>query len=283
VRAGLKAAILVPVEFERQVIAVMELFCDHVREPSDELMALMKDISYQIGRVIERERVTGQMADLIWREQQDLLHTLHDSLGQTLTGLGMLSTALGQQLPDADAGTRELTEQISKQAGEALEQVRRLSNGLFPMEVGPGALGSSIRQLATTTELIHKIPVHLTVTGAAQIDDVRVGTQLHRIVQEAITNVVKHARASAIWIDVSIASTHIRVSVRDDGIGIAKPEGEHEGLGLRIMGHRARSIGAQLRIAPGPDGGTVVTCTWRKAPKHASRRPAGMHQSEDIA
>jgi chemotaxis methyl-accepting protein methylase/GAF domain-containing protein len=97
-QVGLTAAVALPVAIGQEVMAVLELFSYHPHEPSEEIGSLMNDVSTQIGMVLERERMTAQMADLVWREQQELLHTLHDSLGQTLTGLGMLSTALGQRL-----------------------------------------------------------------------------------------------------------------------------------------------------------------------------------------
>jgi signal transduction histidine kinase len=92
----------------------------------------MKSVSDQIGRVLERERATARMADLVWREQQSLLHTLHDSLGQTLTGLGMLSAGLSQRLTAADADTAGTAGEIARQAQLALDQVRQLAKKLFP-------------------------------------------------------------------------------------------------------------------------------------------------------
>ena len=83
---------------------------------------------------MERERSTARMADLVRREQQGLLHTLHDSLGQTLTGLGMLSTGLAQRLQGADAGAEASAQEIARQAQDALEQVRQLARNLFPIE-----------------------------------------------------------------------------------------------------------------------------------------------------
>jgi signal transduction histidine kinase len=131
----LACAAAMPVRFGPDVVAVLELFSDRPHPPTEQYSELMEDVGHQIGRVVERERSTARMAELVWREQQGLLHTLHDSLGQTLTGLGMLSTGLAQRLQGADAGAVASAQEISRQAQDALEQVRQLAKNLFPIEV----------------------------------------------------------------------------------------------------------------------------------------------------
>lgn len=264
--AGLKAAAALPVRFGRDVMAVLELFSDAPHESNDVLGNLMNDVSAQIGEVLERERATAEMADLVWREQQGLLHTLHDSLGQTLTGLGMLSSGLRQQLSQANPPAADTAQKVAEQAQLALEQVRQLARGLFPVEIDPDSLLPALRALASTTETFHKIRVQATGEIPKSIVDSRVATQLYRIAQEAVTNAVKHARARTISIEVSSASGLTRLRVVDDGVGIRTRPSKDDGLGLRIMRYRATSIGALMSIDPGSGGGTVVTCSLRETP-----------------
>ena len=263
---GLIAAAALPVAIGQEVMAVLEFFSNRPHEPSEELGNLMNDVSTQIGRVLERERLTAQVADLVWREQQELLHTLHDSLGQTLTGLGMLSAALGQRLTGKDPAAVESAQQIARQAQEALEQVRRLSRGLFPVEVDNESFVPALRQLASTTESLHKVHVRVESAVETPIDDTRVATQLYRIAQEAVTNAVKHAKPRTIRIQISTDSALTKLRVVDDGLGIQDTVTKHEGVGLRIMNFRATSIGALLSVGLGNDGGTAVTCTLRNVP-----------------
>jgi signal transduction histidine kinase len=264
--AGLRAAAALPILFGRDVIAVLELFSDEPHAPDELLENLMNDVSAQIGKVLERERATAQMADLVWREQQGLLHTLHDSLGQTLTGLGMLSAGLRHQLTEANPAAAGTARQVAEQAQLALEQVRQLSRGLFPVEIDPASLLSALRDLASTTETFHKIRVRIGGEVPGTIRDSRVATQLYRIAQEAVTNAVKHAHAHTVRIEISGASGLTRLRITDDGTGIEKGPLKGDGLGLRIMRYRATSIGGQLSIDRGSGGGTVVTCTLREPP-----------------
>jgi signal transduction histidine kinase len=262
--AGLRAAVALPVTVGGEVAAVLEMFSEQAHPSDDQLVALMHNVGDQIGRVLERERATARMADLVWREQQELLHTLHDSLGQTLTGLGMLSSGLSQRLaPDAE--TSAAAAEIARQTQLALDQVRLLTKSLFPIEVDPESLIAALRALALATEGLHKIRVRVDGAPPRDVRDGKVATELYRIAQEAVTNSVKHAQAKSIAIRLAGTAGVTQLQIVDDGVGIPSPE-PGDGAGLRIMRHRAASIGASLEVQRGRTGGTVVTCTLRMAP-----------------
>jgi signal transduction histidine kinase len=217
---------------------------------------------------VERERSTAHVADLVWGEQQALLHTLHDSLGQTLTGLGMLSAGLSQRLT-ADRSAAETAQQIAQQAQLALEEVRRLCHGLFPGEIDAKGLVPALRALAATIQSLHQIDVQVEGAVSAPLLDGRVATQLYRIAQEAVTNAVKHGRPRQIQIQLLADPGMTKLCVTDNGVGIDIPAPKHNGLGLRIMRYRATSIGAHLSIERRRSGGTEVTCTLRDMPLSA--------------
>jgi signal transduction histidine kinase len=267
-QVGLRAGMAFPVMVGRDVIAVVELFSDQAHPPSEQVANLLHGVGDQIARVLERERATARMADLVWREQQDLLHTLHDSLGQTLTGVGMLSVGLRQRLVASDSEAAATAAEIARQTQQALDEVRLLARSLFPVEVEAASLLVALRDLASATEALHKIHVRVEGDSSKELRDGKVATQLYRIAQEAITNSVKHAQANTITVRLETGSGLIRLRVADDGIGIPHTE-PGDGTGLRIMSHRAASIGASLAIEPGSTGGTVVTCTLRKPPASA--------------
>ena len=101
--------------------------------------------------------------------------------------------------------------------------------------------------------------------AAVQLES-RVVTHLYRIAQEAVTNAVKHAKADAIRIELKSDRGVTRLCVADNGIGIPGNSDRREGLGLRVMHHRAASIRATLSIRANPSGGTTVACTLRQPP-----------------
>ena len=263
---GLKSAVALPVRVGKETLAVVELCSDRPHPERDELVGLMRDVSTQVGRVIERERIMAQVGEIIWGEQQDLVHTLHDALGQQLTGLGMLAASLNQRLRDTDSESAQTAQQIARAAQEALERVRQLSRGLFPSDVDGNGFVAALQQLASTTESLHKIPCSLACDTAIAIPNSRVATQLYRIAQEAVTNALRHAEAEHITIQLNADGVTTTLRVIDDGVGIHQRVPAENGIGLRIMRHRAMSMGAGFSVGPATDRGTVVTCTLPEAP-----------------
>ena len=96
--------------------------------------------------------------------------------------------------------------------------------------------------------------------GADRVSDPAVAAHLYRIAQEAVTNALKHGKARNISIRLSSDGGLVRLSVRDDGVGLPETFDEKKGMGLRTMRYRANVIGAAFRVAPGLGGGTVVEC-----------------------
>jgi two-component system CheB/CheR fusion protein len=267
-QVGLEAATALPLIIGEETIAVLELLSDQPHEPSEGLVRLMNDVGVQIGRIVERERFMGRVAEMAWREQQDLIHTLHDSLGQELTGLGMLSASLAQRFKATDAAAAATAQQIAEGTQRTLERVRELSKGLFPVDVDAEGLMVALRQLASTTESLYKTRCRLEYDAPILIRDNHAATQLYRITQEAVTNALRHARAQTITVRVGAEAGTTTLTVADDGVGLQTGTPSREGMGLRIMRYRASSIGAVLAIGPGMNRGTVVTCMLRGA-----RRP----------
>jgi signal transduction histidine kinase len=257
---GLRSAAVIPIAVGGVRTAVLELLSDRPHPPSEQLENLMRVVGAQIGGVLDRERAALRMAELAWREQQELLHTLHDSIGQTLTGLGMLSASLGNRLAGTDEAS-ETAREIARQSRVALQQVRQIAKGFFPIDVEAAGLVAALEELASTTEALHKIPVRTTL-GPTKVGDGRVATQLYRIAQEATNNAVRHARAGMIRLDMRREYEVITLRITDDGIGM-EVAGVREGLGLQIMRYRAASVGGRLTIDSKSGEGTSVTCVVR--------------------
>jgi signal transduction histidine kinase len=121
----------------------------------------------------------------------------------------------------------------------------------------------ALREFAANIQMVFRIPCRFRCQGTrdgAPFTKPDVAIQLYRIVQEAVTNSLKHGKAKNISIHLSVVKGRLKLSVTDDGVGIAdeRPDG---GLGLRIMNQRAHAIGAVLTIARRRRGGTLVTCS----------------------
>jgi two-component system CheB/CheR fusion protein len=220
------------------------------------------------GRSAAAARLTTSQDGL-----QELLHTLHDALGQTLTALGMLSAGLRQRLTGVNQEAADTAREIAGQAQQALEQVRQLSRSLFPVEVEVASLASALQELAFATQSLHKIQVRVDGRVPEAFSNGAAATQLYRIAREAVTNAVKHAQARSITIQIDRQGAMLRLRIADDGIGIGRAAAS-DGIGLQIMRYRAHSIGGVLVVEPGSRGGTVVTCTLRTVPARRSASEA---------
>ena len=190
--------VALPVRVGNATLAVFELFSDRSHPETDELVSLMNDVSTQVGRVLEQENIMTQISDIVWGEQQDLVHTLHDSLGQQFTGLGMLAASLKRRLDATDIDAAQMAQQIAGIAQDSLERVRQLARGLFQGDIDGDSFLKALEELAAMTRSMHNIGCRVEGDAPLTIHTARVATQLYRIVQEAITNAVRHANARQI-------------------------------------------------------------------------------------
>jgi PAS domain S-box-containing protein len=228
------------------------------------LLAIGQDIT-------DRRKLEKEIADISTREQQRIGQELHDGLGQELTGLGYLAETLYWDLENRGAAEAETANNLAGGIEHALEQARTIAKGLVPMEIDADGLTSALEQLVSNTEDRCNVACRFRGDVPAPVGDTATATQLFRIIQEAINNAAKHARAECITVEVKADDGQITFLVRDDGVGISGDVEQSTGMGLRIMQHRAGVIGATLTIRPADDGGTLVACSLPRSDYHGQK------------
>jgi len=125
---------------------------------------------------------------------------------------------------------------------------------------GEGLVEALLQYSKTITNLFH-IRCSFRCGKSVIIESQAVATQFFRIVQEAVSNAIKHGEASHIMISLRHGRDGINLSIRDNGIGISRELAHSRRMGMQIMQHRADSIAATLEIKRGARGGTIVSCT----------------------
>jgi signal transduction histidine kinase len=135
--------------------------------------------------------------------------------------------------------------------------VRDLALGLRPSMLDDLGLQPALEWQARDFTRRSRVPVNLTITGA--LDDLtdQHRTCVYRIVQEALTNCVRHAKATEIAVTVHAAGGALDVTVRDNGVGI-DPARRGGGFGLRGIEERVRELGGTITVTSAPDGGAVL-------------------------
>ncbi|HTH50542.1 MAG TPA: sensor histidine kinase [Pyrinomonadaceae bacterium] len=190
-------------------------------------------------------------------EQKRIAREIHDELGQTLTGL-KLDIHLIRKRTNGDAVSTEL-EELSSKVDSTIGIVRRIASDIRPSILDDFGLVAAIEWQAAEFERKTGVPCSF-VSNVEHVDlDPAVGAAVFRIVQEALTNVTRHAEASAAGITVTSSDGELIIDVQDDGRGFDVDKvGSKYSLGLLGMRERARLAGADLDVRRRSQGGTTV-------------------------
>jgi signal transduction histidine kinase len=222
---------------------------------------------YEWSMMLGHRRLQLEIVEVPQREQQRLGRELHDGLGQQLTGLGLMARSLARRLAGAAAREREMAEQLASGLEQALAQVRSLSRGLIPVETDARGLVSALEELAARVSEQSGIHINLQHEHPLLISDNETATHVYRIVQEAITNSVKHAQADTITLILEADENEAVIEVRDNGRGLPEDVHQRTGVGLRTMFHRCQLFGGSLDIYTHDEGGTRVRCCFPLNPR----------------
>jgi two-component system, chemotaxis family, CheB/CheR fusion protein len=222
----------------------------------------------------ERKRLEREVLEIAAAEQERIGQELHDTVGQELTGLRLMTEGLIAGLREHRSDELPLAERIGDGLRVTLGRVRSLSRGLVAAETDAAGLAPALETLASRVGETSAADCTFETTGPCRVPDATVATHLLRIAQEAVTNALRHAGARHITIDLENTERATVLRVRDDGRGFASPPTAAQGgLGLKLMRYRAGLIGALLRIDTGPTG-TQITCSLPEESSHVAE-PAG--------
>jgi PAS domain S-box-containing protein len=210
--------------------------------------------------ITARRELEKEIQEISEREQRRLGEDLHDGLGQELTGIGFLAKALQQKLGAKNLAESKDAAQLSQLINQALSHTRNLARGLCPVVLESNDLQAALQQLAVQIENVFSVHCLVDCPATLPTPDNAVAVQLYRIAQEAATNAVKHAKPGRIRIVLQVKGPELTLRIEDDGIGFPASPAPSAGMGLRVMRHRAKIIGAALEIDQREGGGTRVTC-----------------------
>ncbi|NVN90450.1 MAG: PAS domain S-box protein [Desulfuromonadales bacterium] len=211
--------------------------------------------------VTERRQLERELLELSGQERRRIGHDLHDGLGQQLTGISYLATALKQQLLEIQPDAAETAARIALTADTALKLMRSILQGLCLVAAEPEGLMSALALLATNTSDICLTDCQFSCDEPVLISDYSAASHLFYIAHEAVCNAVKHSGCSRIRINLDQSADMVKLIIVDNGSGIGTQSGGQRGMGLRTMRYRASLIGAQFEIIGAKDAGTTISCT----------------------
>lgn len=216
------------------------------------------------ARTQEVRELIGHIETLREEEKRTIARELHDDMGASLTALNMHLAILFQQLP-SEPGMAERIVQIKALLGTITATKRRIQNGLRPDKLDIFGIKIAISDQAQDFENYTGITCAVSFPDEEVKYSSEVETSLFRMVQEALNNIAKHAKATHVDIILDDDSDHVLLTIRDNGIGIS-PEARpyHPTHGLRGMRERAAYLGGRIAIDSKPGGGTRISISLPK-------------------
>jgi len=206
----------------------------------------------------ELRRLSQDLVRAQEAERRSISRELHDQVGQMLTGLRMELANLEEIRNSSAEEFKGRLQEAKHLAEQTLISVRDLAMGLRPAMLDDLGLAPALEWQGREFSRHSGIPVEVQVDGAVEALPEAHRTCVFRIVQEALTNCARHARAEHIRVAVHGGQEAVFLSVQDDGVGIAGSEASAGGLGLVGIEERARELGGAVKIYSQPGKGTTL-------------------------
>ncbi len=260
--AGLRSHASVPLYAHGKRLGVLNVVSSDWRELSAEDLRLLYTVGDLVGIAIERARLFAASAQLgALEERNRLAREIHDTLVQGLTGIIL-------QLETADALLENMhTERGRKALQQALaltrsnlEEARRSVLDLRPAPLEGRSLDQALLALTQEWQAKSNLKIDFEATGSRPLA-ARLEVGLYRIAQEALTNVIRHARARHAAVRLMTTPEYVQLSVEDDGRGFEVTHIPNDRHGLIGMQERANLLDGRLELRTGPNQGARIQVT----------------------
>lgn len=259
--AGFKMVLAIPIQTADKNQGIFNLHFSEEREISAEEILLLETLGQQLGIAIDNQRLTGKEKELAVFEERNLVaQGLHDSIVQSLSFLNiqlqLLQTAVKQQNNQQINTIIPLLQTGVQQGYEDLRELMSNFRSRYDDSQLEVAINAIIRRFSEQTN----IPVTLKLDNLGKPLANNERLQILFIIQEALSNIRKHAQAKHININI-INHADVDILINDDGISFNPEEvqsSHHQHIGLKIMAERAKRINAQLDIESTPMIGTTI-------------------------
>jgi len=223
--------------------------------------AALREANQKLRDVLEeRRRLENELLEIAENERRRIGFDLHDDLGQKLTGMLLITRALEQRLSKEGHREAEEVRRVCELIEQSVTHTHNLAHHFSSIDATGGDLAEVMNGLAATVEKMFGIPCQCTVKGEIPLLPENASAQFYKIAQEAVSNAIKHGKASCVWISVTASAQKLIVTIKNDGIPFSPPANPKARMGLRTMNYRANTIGATFEIKPNQKNGTIVTC-----------------------
>ena len=239
--------IVLPVTTQDEIGLLTESFNIMARQIKEKTSELQQERFGRMRSVIDGEEM----------ERQRLSRELHDGIGQLLIAIKLRLESL---LYQDGKEIRNSIQELKKYFDQIIDEVRRISNNLMPSVLEAFGPAIAFRNLFADTEELSGFKIHFEAKGDFDNLDKKIQTYIYRLTQEALSNIVKHAEAHEVWVNLNRKADNLSLTIRDDGKGFS-PEiaGKEGGNGIHNMRERVSLLNGRIEINSTSGKGTTIS------------------------
>jgi PAS domain S-box-containing protein len=252
---GIRSAVGAPIIVEGRLWGLMAALSSKEqplpRDTEARLASFTELVATAIANADARAEVAASRARIVAaadEERRRVVRDLHDGAQQRLVNTVITLKLAQQALERGAADASSLVSEAAEHAERATHELRELAHGILPAALTRGGLQAGVGALAS------RMPVPVEVEIPAGRLPATIEATAYFVVAEALTNVAKHARATSVAVAARVEDGTLRVEVRDDGVGGARPEG----TGFQGLRDRLAALDGRLQVECPADGGTLV-------------------------
>lgn len=263
--AGYRTVGIFPIRMKGRLLGIFNLYFRESHVIGREDRQLLEALGQNLGVAIENQRLVSRDRELAVYEERSLLaRELHDSIAQSLAFLNIQVQLLEDSVSrDARGEVTEVLGRIREGVQESYDDVRELLTHFRTRVKQEEDIGSALRTMVTRFDAQTRLSTEFSESGTGVPLPAESQLQVLHILQEALSNVRKHAGATQVSVALRRDADY-RFVVSDDGCGFdadSAPDAAESHIGLRIMRERAQRIGAQVEVRSSLGAGTTVTLT----------------------
>ena len=207
----------------------------------------------------ELRRSIAALESLRGKEQKRVAQEMHDDLGQLLAAMKIDLDDLGQSLPSHDTKMQQRLHALNDLVGAMIVSVRRIVADLPPKGLEDLGLFEALTLMKRNFESRHRLPCHLKLPQEQPSLDRKIASAIYRTVQESLSNIVKHANATRVVVELTVDGRHIVVCVTDNGKGLSPDASQKpDSFGLIGMRERTMALDGEMTLESREGCGTVI-------------------------
>ncbi|MFC0473676.1 histidine kinase [Halalkalibacter kiskunsagensis] len=244
---------------------------DELAELARRMNGMAQNIEEQVASL---QRLSAERAAMqetvkkaaVTEERQRLARDLHDAVSQQLFAISMMTAAIKQTMAQESGTTVEQVKMVESMANTAQAEMRALLLHLRPAHLEGKSLEDGIKQLFEEMQKKYGMDVNVSIQEDVSVPK-GIEDQIFRMIQEAISNVLRHAKATQLELQLKQTNQELKVKLIDNGIGFDAKGVQQNSYGLHTMKERMNEIGGTLQIISVPNKGTQIEAnipiTWK--------------------